>query len=237
VTSKRYYYAYDARVLSDGTVVFSESSEVYSGSTKVSGKVWHHALISRDRGTTWENVIVAKVPVGEACVAAGCSPDFYTGQTSIVSDAPRHLVFAYEGPSVTDGPQRVYVKTSTDEGRTWGAPTALSVSGENATGPRLASAGGGDVRVWYMQTANGDDPDAWNVWYRSSSNGGSTWSSPVKTSDAPANAAGYTNASGFDEIYGDYGEIAVTSEGKTIAVWGEGFSWTGPGGTWFNLQR
>jgi hypothetical protein len=31
-------------------------------------------------------------------------------------------------------------------------------------------------------------------------------------------------------------EIDVTSAGKTIATWGEGFSYTGPGGTWFNVQ-
>jgi hypothetical protein len=235
--TKRYFYAYDARVLADGTVVFSESSIVYSGSTKVEGDVWHHAIISRDEGATWENVVVAKVPVGEACVAAGCGPDFYIGQTSVVSDAPGHLVFAYEGPTITDGPQRVYVATSSDEGRTWTAGVPLSVAGENATQPRLASTGGGDVRMWYMQTAGRDDPDAWNVWYRSSPDGGGTWSSPVKISDAPAGAAGYINRRGFDEIYGDYGEIAVTNTGKTFAAWGEGFSWTGPGGTWFNIQR
>jgi hypothetical protein len=91
--------------------------------------------------------------------------------------------------------------------------------------------------MWYMQTAGGDDPDAWNVWYRSSPDGGGTWSSPVKISDAPAGAADYINRRGFDEIYGDYGEIAVTNTGKTFAAWGEGFSWTGPGGTWFNIQR
>ena len=50
-------------------------------------------------------------------------------------------------------------------------------------------------------------------------------------------SAGYVGPSGFAEIYGDYGEIDVTSAGKTIATWGEGFSYTGPGGTWFNLQR
>jgi hypothetical protein len=44
-------------------------------------------------------------------------------------------------------------------------------------------------------------------------------------------------AAGFGEIYGDYGEMAVTSAGKTIAAWGEGYSYTGPGGTWFNVQR
>jgi hypothetical protein len=234
--TKRYYYAYDARVMADGTIVFAESSLVYSG-TSISGEVWHHAIISRDHGASWENVVVAKVPIGEPCVADGCGPDFYTGQASVVEDAAGHLVFAFEGPATDLGPQRVQVSTSSDEGLTWSAPTALSVAREDATGPRLASSGGGDVRIWYMQTSGGDNPDAWNVWYRSSSNGGSTWSSPVKIDDAPAGAAGYVNANGFDEIYGDYGEIAVTSAGKTIAVWGEGLSYTGPGGTWFNLQK
>ena len=233
---KRYYYAYDARVLGDGTVVFSESSIVYSGLTKVNGEVWHHAVVSRDKGKTWENVVVAKVPLGESCIADGCGPDFYTGQTSVVEDAPGRLVFAYEAPTTDGGPQRVYVATSSDAGRTWSAGAPLSVSGENATQPRLASSGGGNARIWYMQTA-GHDPDAWNVWYRSSSNGGASWSSPVKISDAPEGAAGYVGANGFGEIYGDYGEIAVTNIGKTIATWGEGFSYTGPGGTWFNLQR
>jgi BNR repeat-like domain len=235
--SKRYYYAYDARVFSDGTVVFSESSIVYQGSSNVEGEVWHHAIISRDQGATWENVVVTKVPIGEACVAAGCSPAFYIGQTSVVSDAPGHLVFAYEGPTTTGGPQRVYVSSSSDEGRTWSAGRPLSVAGENATGPRLASAGGGDARIWYMQTRGGDNPDRWNVFFRSSADGGGTWSSPVRISDAPAGATAYHHANGFDEIYGDYGEIAVTNTGKTFATWGEGFSWTGPGGTWFNLQQ
>jgi Neuraminidase (sialidase) len=234
---KRYYYAYDGRVLGDGTVIFSESSIVYSGATNVEGDVFHHAIISRNKGATWENRIVAKVPLGESCIADGCGPDFYVGQTSVVSDAPGHLVFAYEGPTVTDGPQRVYVSRSSDTGRTWSAGSPISVNGENATAPRLDSSGGGNVRTWYMQTA-GHDPDAWNVWYRTSSNGGGTWSSPVKISDHPGGAAGYVNADGsFDEIYGDYGEIDITSEGKTIAVWGEGFSWIGPGNTWFNVEQ
>jgi hypothetical protein len=235
---KRYYYAYDARVLSDGTIVFSESSIVYSGLTNVSGEVWHHAVISRDKGQTWTNVVVAKVPQGEFCVADGCGPDFYAGQTSVVSDAAGHLVFAYEGPTTDGAPQRVYVATSSNSGRTWSTGAPLSVAGENATGPRLASSGGGNVRIWYMQTSGGDNPDAWNVWYRTSTDSGVSWSTPIKLNDAPGGAAGYVNADGsFDEVYGDYGEIAVTSAGKTIATWGEGFSYTGPGGTWFNIER
>jgi BNR repeat-like domain len=236
-SDKRYYYAYDGRVLSDGTVVFSESSIVYSGQTNVSGEVGHHAVISRDQGATWQNILVAQVPTAEPCVAEGCGPDFYAGQTSVVSDASGHLVFAYEGPTVSGGPQRVYISRSSNNGRTWSAGTPVSVAGEHATGPRLASSGGGNVRLWYMQTKGGDH-DAWNVFYRTSSNGGGTWSSPVKISDHPGGAAGYVNGDGsFDEIYGDYGEIDITNSGKTVAVWGEGFSWTGPGNTWFNIQR
>ena len=113
----------------------------------------------------------------------------------------------------------------------------LSVNGENATQPRLASSGGGNVRIWYMQTARPRSrrlerlvPELVERRHRAGR-------LPVKISDAPAGAAGYINDDGFDEIYGDYGEIAVTNTGKTVAIWGEGFSYTGPGGSWFNIQR
>jgi hypothetical protein len=57
----------------------------------------------------------------------------------------------------------------------------------------------------------------------------------VNISDAGGGAA-YKTAAGFGEVYGDYGEIAITNTGKTIAIWGEGASYTGPGGCWFNRQ-
>ena len=46
----------------------------------------------------------------------------------------------------------------------------------------------------------------------------------------------YISPKGFKEVYGDYGEIAVTNTGKTVAVWGEGRSYAGPGGVWFNRE-
>jgi hypothetical protein len=86
-----------------------------------------------------------------------------------------------------------------------------------------------------MQTIHHDDPDAWNVFYRSSTDGGVSWSTPVKISDATSGAA-YKHKDGFDEVYGDYGEMAITNTGKAIGTWGEGLSYTGPGGVWFNRQ-
>jgi hypothetical protein len=236
VDSKRYYFAFDADVLHDGTVVFAESSIDYSGpATSPVGVVKHVAFISRDRGRRWTQVVVDTVDVGEPCTSAGCGPDFYIGHESMSADDQDHLVYLYDGASTEFGPQRIYATTSSDEGATWSAPTALSTAGENATTPAVEQVGNGDARAWYMQTSNGDAPDSWNVWYRSSNNGGRTWSAPVKLSDATSGER-YKHADGFDEVYGDYGEICITSAGKAIGIWGEGFSWIGPGGVWINRQ-
>ncbi len=66
---------------------------------------------------------------------------------------------------------------------------------------------------------NGGNFDAWNVWYRASTDGGVTWSAPVKISDVTAGAS-YKTANGFLEPYGDYGEAAITNTGKFIGIWG-----------------
>ena len=87
-----------------------------------------------------------------------------------------------------------------------------------------------------MQTSGGGNVDAWNTWYRRSSDGGATWSAPVRISDATSGAP-YKTAAGYAEVYGDYGEMAITNTGKTIATWGEGISYTGPGGVWVNRER
>lgn len=236
VDSKVYYFAFDADVLHDGTVIFSESGINYSGpAASAEGNVKQVAFISHDDGRRWSRVLIDSVKVGEPCVAPGCSSDFYIGHNAVSADDRDHLVYLYDGATTELGPQRIYARTSTDEGATWSKRVALSVDGENATSPAVESTGNGDVRAWYMQTAGGDDRNAWNVWYRSSRDGGTTWTARVKISDAISGAR-YKTADGFKEVYGDYGEVCITSAGKTVAAWGEGFSWIGPGGVWVNRQ-
>jgi hypothetical protein len=233
--SKEYFYAYDGTVLPDGTVVFAESGLYYGGSgSSFDRSVDHVAFISNDNGRTWHRSKVDTVQRGVPCVSTGCSDDFYIGQASVANDARGHLVFAYEGSNVNGEPQRIYTRTSDDDGESWGPRVVLSAAGENATGPRVDSVGNGDVRLWYNQT-NGLDPVAWNVWYRESSDGGETWSRPTLLSTATT-GAGYLSSAGFAEIYGDYGEIAVTSDRRTIAAWGEGASYIGPGNVWVAVQ-
>jgi hypothetical protein len=235
INGPRYFYAYDADVLNNGTVIFSESSIDYGGQgSSPEGVVQFHAFVSTTQGASWQNVLVDSVEIGEACVAAGCSSDFYLGHSGVSADANGNLVFVYDGATTPGGKQFAFARASTNGGLAWGPRTTLSAAGEEATGPVVESRGAGDVRVWYAQT-NGGSHDAWNIWYRSSIDGGSTWGAAVKISDA-VSGADYKTANGFLEFYGDYGEIAITSAGKTIGTWGEGFSYTGPGGTWFNRQ-
>jgi hypothetical protein len=235
VDGPRYFFAYDADVLPNGTVVFSESSILYGGQGSTpSGQVEHRVFVSSNQGGSWQNVLVDSVEIGESCVAAGCSSDFYIGHSGVSADASGNLVMVYDGATTPGGKQLSFAKRSTNGGLTWSARTTLSTVGEQSTAPTVESRGAGDVRTWYAQT-NGGNHDAWNIWYRSSADGGVTWTAPVNISDATS-GAGYKTAAGFLEFYGDYGEIDITSAGKTIGVWSEGFSYTGPGGTWFNRQ-
>ena len=232
VDSRRYYFAFDADVLSDGTVIFSESSLDYTApGSAPTGEVHHHVFISRDEGQTWERQVVGGVPIGELCVADGCSPDFYLGHPVVTADRRGALTLLYDGAIEPRGPQRIWVRRSADVGRSWSNPRPLSQVGHNATSPSVEARRNGEVRAWYMEENAG--PNSWNVWFRRSHDGGESWSDAVKISDAISGAA-YKRPAGFYEVYGDYGEIAITADGSTIGVWGEGFSWFGPGGIWMN---
>ena len=230
--SDDYYYAFDGDVTHSGRVIFAETSVVYQSSVGLTGKTKVHAIVSSDRGTTWKNIVVDSYPAGLQSTERA---DYYAGHAALSADADGNLTLAYDAPTTAYGLQRIYTRRSTDGGKTWSSRTPVSTDGEMAVAPAMESAGHGDVRMFYFQTANGGDVDAWNVWYRSSTDGGASWSPPVKISDATSGAV-YKTADGFREPYGDYGEMGITSRGKTVAAWGEGRSYIGPGGVWVNRQ-
>ena len=236
ISSDRYYFAYDGDVTSDGTVALAQSSISYSGpGFAPRGAVKHHALVSDDGGNTWRNVVVDRVRIGVPCVSVACPSDYYIGHSSIAADDDGGLYFVYDGALRAGARQRTFVASSIDGGDTWSAPIRLSAPHEQSGFPMVSATGSGDVRVWYMQTRGGHR-NAWNVWYRSSTDGGASWSPAARLSDVTSGFA-YVSRRGFREPYGDYGEIAITNSGKTVAVWGEGMSYWGPGGVWFNRQR
>jgi hypothetical protein len=214
-------------------VTFAEMSETYTGPGGASeGPVLVHAITSADGGATWTDVVVDTVELGAPCTSEGCYADYHDGHAALAADRAGDLLIAYDGATTVGRPRRIWVRSSTDGGLTWSARTAISPRGVNAGFPAAVGAGNDQVRLWFMDQRTG----RWNVWYRRSSDLGASWSKPVRISDATSGTA-YKDADGFAEAYGDYGEIGITSAGATVAVWGEGASYRGPGGVWFNRER
>ncbi len=233
VDGDRYYFAYAGVVAPDGRVTFAEMSETYTAPGGASeGQVLVHAITSEDAGSTWTDTVVDAVELGAPCTSEWCYADFYDGHAALAGDADGDLLIAYDGANAVEGPRRVWTRSSTDGGLTWSDRRVLSPKGVNAGFPAAVGAGDGRIRVWFMDQRTG----RWNVWYRKTKDLGATWSSAVRISDATSGTE-YKDADGFLEVYGDYGEIAITSAGDTVAVWGESISYRGPGGVWFNRQR
>jgi hypothetical protein len=229
----RYYYDYGGVALPDGRVVFSHISFTYSGpGDSAEGTIQIHVISSDDAGATWSDQVVDELQLGTVCPSRGCYIDFYDSGPVLAEDAVGNLVIVYNGASRHFGPQTLYSRSSTDGGRTWSDRAAISERGVNAAFPAAIGDGEDGARMWFMDQRTG----RWNVWYTTTTDLGATWSAPARISDATS-GTDYKDRRGFTEAYGDYGEIAITSAGKTIAVWGEGPSYRGPGGVWFNRER
>jgi hypothetical protein len=230
--SDRYYFDYGGAVLPNGVVVFAQISFSYTGPHNAAAGVQRiHVFTSLDDGGTWSEQVVDELELGRECTSRSCYGDFYDSGPALAADQNGDLVIVYNGARQHFGPQTVYARSSKDGGVTWSDRVPLSKDGANAAFPAAVGEGNDGVRVWFMAQRN----QRWQVWYRTTDDLGATWSTREKLSDATSGTV-YKHANGFDEVYGDYGEIAITSDGHTIGVWGEGKSYYGPGGVWFNRQ-
>ncbi|HYU06520.1 MAG TPA: hypothetical protein VEM77_05020 [Thermoplasmata archaeon] len=95
--------------------------------------------------------------------------------------------------------------------------------------PGIAARSAGDVRVAWMDNRTG----AYNVWYRSSADGGSTWSAEIQVSAFRSGYA-YVTRQGFAFPYGDYITLALDPNGSVQLAWGEGPDYNGPGNTLYS---
>jgi hypothetical protein len=224
----RYFFAGGGLVALDGTVTFAENTFNQHYTSKV------HEVVetSLDLGVNWSVVQVDVTMRQPDCTSQGCPNGFYGFVPALAGDASGHLLDVYVGSRKPRGPQRTYVRRSNDGGLTWSTRDAVSRAGTNAGLPMAVGGATDDMRVAFVDQRSG----RWNVWYRSSTDGGVTWGPSLRLSNA-LNGPPYVTPRGFGEIYGDYGEIDITSSGKTIATWGEAGSYLGPGGIWLNSAR
>jgi hypothetical protein len=231
-TQDRYFYANGDIVHDDGSVVVSNAGyKLHSG---YHGNIT--VVVSRSAdGVTWTNEVVDTVAEQPPCENRGCPRDHYGGQYALGSDADGDLVLAYDGAVRPLRAQYIWVRHSEDGGVTWSDRTRLSPRMPHIVASFTAAVGtgDGDFRVSWQDSRNGIR--RWNTFVRRSTDGGLTWDPAVRISDA-GGGRGYKHPAGYDADYGDFMEIDVTNTGRTVATWGEGFSYYGPGGTWFNLE-
>jgi hypothetical protein len=228
---RRYHYAGGGWVAPNGDVVFSQAN--YPVGEGYAGPIDIVSTWSRDGGKSWHTTHVDTVALQPPCSDnEGCPNNHLGGHANLAADRKGNVLITYDGAVVAKGPQYIYVRRSTDHGKSWGRVRRVSPGGDIiATTPTVVGAGAGNFRLWYYDDRNGDHD--WNVWFRATQDGGKTWSDDKRISDARS-GTGYKTGDGFGADYGDYGDIVVMKNGETFAVWGEGYSYFGPGGTWYN---
>ncbi len=153
----------------------------------------------------------------------------------MTSDAAGTLYALWNAGAVNGGPERIYFASSTTAGATWSPKTGISLApaGVEHAFPAIVAGSAGDVRIAWMDVRNSP---LWNTYYRSSTNGGATWSAEKKLS---SHVPGYSYIlpNGFAFPFGDYFEMDIDSRGQTQAVWGEGLNYKTPGAIWHTSGR
>jgi hypothetical protein len=220
-----YRYPNGFAVLGNGQTAVMADSKYNGGSAKTAGPVDIEVWRTTNGGTSWTKVIV------DNTLFTGVN--FETSSTTtIAADSAGTLVAEFSGATSQGTVTRLFTKRSTDGGLTWSARTEVGTATANGSFPAIAAKGTNDFRLTYMDNSTG----AWNVWYRASTDGGVSWSAPLRVSDATSGTS-YKTATGFTSYYGDYDGIAITDLGKSVIVSAQGASFsTGPGSIWFNRQ-
>lgn len=226
----RYWFHNGGAVAPNGDVYFSavDYSQDYTGDSYV------NVLKSTNGGASWTTTRVdASAQMMDCPWAAGCYFGFFGPSAVLAVDKAGKIMLAYPAADTSGAPQRMYVRTSTN-GVTWTARAEISSGSATVSSGFPAIAAGptpGDFRVVWQDDRNGENTE-WNTWYRRTTNGGNTWSATIQLSDQSSGAP-YKDFYGYRFPYGDYFELTVDSSGTNHVIWGEGISYTGPGGTWY----
>ena len=195
---------------------------------------------SSDGGRTWTTTLLDLSSAPPDCHAAGCQTGYLGAQIALASDASGTLYAAWNAGASNGGPERIYFSSSTTAGASWSARAELSRApvGTESCFPAIAAGASGDIRVAWMdaRTTDARNHPLWNTFYRSSTNGGATWSAEARIS-GPARGYDYVLSNGFRFPFGDYFNLAIDSDGMTHAVWGEGENYKSPGSIWYTRGR
>jgi hypothetical protein len=207
----------------------------YSKTGGARGPVDLYVGKSADGGKTWTPSRVDVSSAAPGCDTYDCAEAFLGAQISITSDAGGTLYALWSAGSKKLGPQQIYFSASTNGGENWLPRKSLSSAdlGVEHAFPAVVAGSAGDVRVAWMDSRKAP---YWNTYYRSSSNGGATWSDETRVSSYVPGFK-YIAKDGFRFPFGDYFGMAMDSHGDTHLVWGEGLNYQSPGSIWYASGR
>jgi hypothetical protein len=217
-----------AGIDSQGTIYFSFDGYTQNGQAK--GPVNLYVTRSRDGGATWTSTLLGVSGAPFPC--ANCGFAFLGAAISLAvgTDDSVNLLWNSTVDQTDYAPERIYFSRSTNHGATFSArqDVSLAAQGVEHSFPAITTgAAPGDVRIAWTDTRTG----GWNVYYRSSTDGGATWRPDAQISSQVPGYS-YSTATGFGLPYGDYFQLAVDNIGGTQLAWGEGGSYAGPGNIW-----
>src|SRR6266566_7168754 len=213
---------------SQGNIYFSWAGYTQNGQAK--GPVNLFVSESRDGGQTWPLTTMGISGAPFPC--SNCGFAFLGAQATMTvgSDDTVYVLYNSTGDQTDFAPERIFYAKSTDHGASYSArqDVSLATQGiEHAFPAITAGARSGDVRIAWMDMRTGK----WNLFYRTSSDGGSTWNSETQVSSYVPGYS-YLTPTGFGLPYGDYFEMSVDDRGGTQIAWGEAGSYAGPGNIW-----
>ena len=216
-----------------GNVYFSWAEYSRNGN----GKALENLYVSKsaDLGQSWRRTLLDRSASPPDCSAFKCEWAHLGAQITMASDAAGTLYALWNAGSANGASERIYFSSSTTAGETWSARTDISSAahGVEHCFPAVTAGATGDVRIAWMDTRN---DGFWNTYYRSSTNGGATWSAETRLSTFVSGYS-YVRLKGFSFPFGDYFGIAIDSFGDTQAVWGEGLNFESPGSIWYSSGR
>jgi hypothetical protein len=183
---------------------------------------------------------VAAGDQGPDCPFNSCGFAYFGPQDDIAIDAGGNLYLVWQDgqPSTTaKTPTAVFLSRSTNGGASWQLvgrvddKTASGCAGSAcyALFPRVEGGAANQIGAVWMDDRNGsplDHRNGWNVWYRSSSTGGTTWATAGRrvSSFDPSRPESQPNGFGFP--YGDYQGLDLIGT-SAVMVWGEGTNYDG----------
>jgi hypothetical protein len=207
----------------------------YSQAGGARGPVNLNVAKSADAGKSWNPVLLDVSAAAPNCTSFDCGEAYLGAQIALASDAGGTVYALWSSGKERMGPQRIYFASSTNGGENWQPSVNISSAGSGVEHafPAIIAASAGDVRVAWMDLRSAP---FWNTFYKSSSNGGATWSEETRLSSY-IRGYRYITKDGYRFPFGDYFGIAIDNHEDTHVVWGEGLNYQSPGSIWHASGR